>query len=147
MRGRGGRKRTIRKFRRGSRTRAKAVSRQPQPRVHTQRRPSEFRVTRAARSGSKRRAGAFADTSVRRTSRVSSRLRDRRARVLASRKTAATKRVPSSVVSTLRAHEDAPRKSAAKACTRRKETRRAVIMATGYGGRNGVRRYAKRRPC
>lgn len=40
-----------------------------------------------------------------------------------------------------------PKETKLGACAARKETRRSVIIATGYGGRNGVRDYDKRRKC
>ena len=33
------------------------------------------------------------------------------------------------------------------ACAKSKSVRRAVIIATGYGGVNGVRKYRDRKPC
>ncbi len=32
-------------------------------------------------------------------------------------------------------------------CATKKSTRRAIILATGHGGRNNVRLYKKRKPC
>lgn len=81
-----------------------------------------------------------------RTSWLSPGLLDRRDPVRQSRKTA-RKGMPSGLVLASRRDGDAPKNEATKVCARRKASRRAVIIATGYGGRNGFRRRKEARSC
>lgn len=52
------------------------------------------------------------------------------------------------LVSVRRTDENASgRQTTRSVCTRKKAARRAVIIATGYGGRNGARRYKRQEKC
>lgn len=56
--------------------------------------------------------------------------------------------LPATTLSLRRPNENASReKTSGKLCTRKKEVRRAVIMATGYGGINNARNYRKHEQC
>lgn len=59
----------------------------------------------------------------------------------------ATPRLSTSLVPTRARNADAPRKKAVGICKQAKETRRSVIIANGFGGKNAVRQYSKRRTC
>lgn len=72
------------------------------------------------------------------------RLRNRRAALYAQRRT--REGLPLGVLSTRRPDENASSgKTRRSLCTRKKAARRHMIIATGYGGRNGVRTYKKER--
>lgn len=56
--------------------------------------------------------------------------------------------LPSAVLQERRLNENASRqKTTRSVCTRKKETRRAVIVANGYGGINNVRDYRSHQKC
>lgn len=78
---------------------------------------------------------------------LSNRLRDRD-RDMRTRRSAKPKRLPPLVVSLQKSNENASgNKTTRRVCTRKKETRRAVILQNGYGGINGFRNYKKRSTC
>ena len=75
------------------------------------------------------------------------RTRFRRTRVRASGKTAA-RGLPAGSLSLRRDNENASEKQTTpRVCTRTKATRRAVIIAKGYGGRNGFKDYKQHKRC
>ena len=56
------------------------------------------------------------------------------------------RRLPASLVSARKTNEDASSRKTTK-CTQKKNVKRAVIIATGYGGINKAKRYKERKPC
>lgn len=75
-------------------------------------------------------------------------LRHRGTAVLARSKSAPARRLPQSVLSSRSLHENASsRKTTRGVCTRKKQERRAVIIATGYGGINNARNYRRQKKC
>lgn len=78
---------------------------------------------------------------------LSRRHRDRREALRQHRQRART-RLSSSPMSLRRYNENASRnKTTRSVCARKKEARRGVIIATGYGGINGARNYKRRKTC
>lgn len=76
------------------------------------------------------------------------RLRVRRTTLLPRERAPGVIGLPPPVLRESRSREHASKDSTKPtACTRRKEERRSVIIATGHGGRNGVRDYKPRRKC
>ncbi len=74
------------------------------------------------------------------------RARDRRNRLRPSKR--ARRRLSHLGLSLRRPNENASdNQTALRVCTRKKETRRAVIIATGHGGINGQRNYRRRKSC
>jgi len=58
------------------------------------------------------------------------------------------KGLPTSVLSLRRRDENASDNQTTRSvCTRKKATRRAVLIATGYGGINGARQYKEHKKC
>lgn len=81
-----------------------------------------------------------------RTNILQNRARDRRNILRKSSTT--TRRLPAGVVPARPRYEDAStRKTTQSVCARKKQTRRAVIKATGYGGRNGFKNYKDQQSC
>lgn len=80
--------------------------------------------------------------------RVRSGLRNRRT-ALRSRGDATKTGLPSAVLSLAKPDERSRRNStkASSPCARKKTTRRSVILATGHGGINRVKKYAQHRRC
>lgn len=77
---------------------------------------------------------------------VPDRLRDRRAGLHAQRRT--REGLPVGVMPARRLNENASRRETRPSlCTRKKETRRAVIIATGHGGVNNSRNYKEHKKC
>lgn len=77
---------------------------------------------------------------------VPGRSQDRRASLRASRQNRAG--LPVTLVPASRAHANASDKQTRRSlCTRKKAARRAVIIATGHGGINHVRKYRRRAKC
>lgn len=73
--------------------------------------------------------------------------RIRRARVLSQRGRTRARLSPA-LMPVRRSNENASRNETTRSvCTRKKQARRAVIIATGYGGRNGRRDYRQRSKC
>lgn len=71
-----------------------------------------------------------------------------RAGLQASRRRSSGRRLPEGVVPAFLS--DARKKDSAvsrRTCAGKKQVRRAVIIATGYGGVNGAREYARRKSC
>lgn len=61
---------------------------------------------------------------------------------------AAKRGLPAALMPVRRTDENAPDNQATRSvCTRKKASRRAVIIATGYGGINNARKYKKHRKC
>lgn len=61
---------------------------------------------------------------------------------------AAKRGLPAALMPLRRPDENAPNNQATRSvCTRKKATRRAVIIATGHGGINNARKYKKHRKC
>jgi chemotaxis response regulator CheB len=74
--------------------------------------------------------------------------RAKRRTVMSVRKRRTTTRgLPHGLVPARTHHEDASSRKTAGVCRKAKEARRAVIIATGHGGKNGVQRYRKRKSC
>jgi hypothetical protein len=77
---------------------------------------------------------------------LSAQSRNRRANLRPQRR--AEPRLSAGVVPVSRFNEHASRVETTRSvCTRKKEARRAVIIATGHGGINGQRQYKPRRKC
>lgn len=57
------------------------------------------------------------------------------------------KRMPRGMVSAPTRNENAPARKATNVCARKKSEKRAVILATGYGGINGRRNYKEHTSC
>jgi chemotaxis response regulator CheB len=84
--------------------------------------------------------------SRRKANRLPDRILDRRTRLSPQRST--RPRLSNTVLQVRRTDENASaRQTTRSVCTRKKEARRAVIIATGNGGINGVRNYKKHRRC
>lgn len=128
--------------------------------------PSQVVVTRsppARRASPRRRAARLTLTeTTRRTqtptrrrtrphtryARTSGGLQDRpRNRRDSLQRAATRRRVPKLVLSTRLRDEDAPSNKATSVCARKKSTRRAVVIANGYGGINNARQYRKHKSC
>lgn len=82
-----------------------------------------------------------------RTQRMQRRFLDRGAALRSRRGTATKSGLPKRLLPARTLNEDAPSGKAAGVCRRAKETRRSVIIATGYGGVNGFRDYKRRKSC
>lgn len=75
-------------------------------------------------------------------------LLDNRRRRLQASKLQARTRLSGTILPARRNNEDAPLQKASRTlCARSKAARRAVIIATGYGGKNGRTRYAPHQRC
>lgn len=124
---------------------------------------SRKKVARAAQGARKDRRSASAQRAIKRSRVVR---RDRHAQGAGSRRASrlygepgyrrvgvrravgAKRRLSPGVLPALR--RDASQKDqqvSRRVCARAKQERRAVIIATGYGGRNGARDYARRKSC
>lgn len=133
----------------GRRTRGSSVSRRA-GRTAPRRQPTAREPLRPRRSNryvfdtAERRRPAQRSRPSRDT--VPVRKRDRRNRLRSSERT--RRRLSPLAVSARRTNENASDSQTTRSvCTRKKATRRAVIIATGYGGRNGARNYSRRKSC
>lgn len=77
---------------------------------------------------------------------VSRRDSDRRPAVRTQR-TTARRLSPGGLFLGRRNENASSRKTTRSVCTRKKAARRAVIIASGYGGRNGARNYKRHESC
>lgn len=72
--------------------------------------------------------------------------RQRRADLRAQRR--ARRRLPATGLPVRRVNENASDKQTTRSvCTRKKQARRAVVIANGYGGRNNARKYRRHTKC
>lgn len=144
----------VRKSRRNSRRRSRTrtsvhkatVSKQQAKAVQPQRRQSVDRTSRPARQRAKP-TGRKATSARGRGAQAMSPGRRRRASLHARKRATTTTGLSSSVVPALSRDGRKKGGSRVKACSKAKSQRRAVIIATGHGGRNGARNYRRHNPC
>lgn len=139
--------------RRSSRSRSRKTSRaQPRSQGQSLVLPTRSRLARSARptfipEGLPPRKSVRRKTRVLTRDQVRAGLRDRRNKMLARKKATRSPGLSAALVPSRRTDADARSRPSKLRCARKKEVRRAVIIATGHGGRNGVRNYRRQQKC
>lgn len=107
--------------------------------------PSRRRIRRVHRATGRSRRTEVAGLT---RDEVPAKRRHRRDPVRSSLQPAKPSRLPTSVLRRRNYPENASQKKTTRSvCTRKKQTRRAVIIANGYGGINNVRNYRRHETC
>lgn len=128
-------------------TRRVRYSAAPTPGARKTRIEDSGRTRRSTRLEKRNRAAEkAADTRRQRTQAMPGRLQDRRSAMHKS-PSRTSRRMSAGLLPARKRNEDASEKKTTTVCARNKASRRAVLIAMGYGGINHSRKYKEHKKC